>query len=572
MIETQKDYCAAVDQVKKHDYLYFTLNAPEISDEAYDALYFSLQEYEEKHPKDVLADSPTQTCYSENGNGKRTVARRTPCLSMKKVHTAADMVKYLKAQQTAARLEDVFIDVEWKFDGETVALVYINGHLAEATYGHGKELMGNDCLAHIRHVQGVPGYVEAWLDTPRTEVRGEVIISLDTFSRYSKAGKSPRVTSNGIMSKKIAVAADCRLLEFHPFRLLSDAYSTQCDAMRELERLGFLTSGMVDGFHFVGNMADLEQAVEQIVCEAETRRADLPWPSDGLVFKFDDYAVYDGIGCTNHDAKFNCAFKFRPIHKAVTIYRGHHTTIGEKTGKVTYVADFDEVEMNGHRFAHANCGSERSFMSKGLIPGCQIEVSLHGDVIVCVDGRVEESVVSEIQEPEQVQENVADAPAIMEDAPTADEATDDAEQVTALEITAEAPAVTMDVPAANEAVEEQQVIAPTRAAIDQEGTPEYEAELERLKAMFDVPKKRQPKRHYIMVDDEEYFKKRDAEFERAEREERERARRERLKPKNILSQLLTWVLAFIALSAALSLFGLPFFLFPLIAGGFACTR
>ena len=404
--------------------------------------------------------------------------------------------------------------------------------------------MGNDCLAHIRHVKGVPGYVEVWRNTPRTEVRGEVIISLDTFSRYSKAGKSPRVTSNGIMSKKMAVAADCCLLEFHPFRLLSDAYPTQCDAMRELERLGFLTSGMVDGFHIVGNVAELEQAVEQIVCEAETRRAELPWPTDGLVFKFDDYAVYERIGCTNHDAKFNCAFKFRPIHKAVTIYRGYHTTVGEKTCKVTYVADFDEVEMNGHRFAHANCGSERSFMSKGLIPGCKIEVSLHGDVIVCVDGRVEESVVSEIQEPEQVQDNVADAPTIMEDAFTEDEAVDGAEKVIALE----------------------------RAAVDQEGTPEYEAESERMKALFETRPKRQPKRHYIMVDDEEYFKKRDAEFEREEREERERARRERLKPKNILCQLLTWVLAFIALSAALSLFGLPFFLFPLIAGGFACTR
>lgn len=566
MIETQKDYCAAVDQVKKHDYLYFTLNAPEISDEAYDTLYFALQEYEEKHPEDVLADSPTQTCYSENGNGKRTVARRTPCLSMKKVHTAADMAKYLKAQQTAARLDNVSIDVEWKFDGETVALVYINGHLAEATYGHGKELMGNDCLAHIRHVQGVPRYVEAWRDTIRVEVRGEVIISLDTFSRYSKAGKSPRVTSNGIMSKKMAVAADCRLLEFHPFRLLSDAYSTQCDAMRALERLGFLTSGMVDGFHFVGNMAELEQAVEQIVCEAETRRADLPWPTDGLVFKFDDYAVYDRIGCTNHDAKFNCAFKFRPIHKAVTIYRGYHTTVGEKTGKVTYVADFDEVEMNGHRVAHANCGSERSFMSKGLNPGCKIEVSLHGDVIVCVDGRVEESVVSEIQEPEQVQENVTDAPTIMVDAPTADEAVDGAEQVTTPEVTADAPTVTTE----DEADDEEQVTAP--AAIDQEGTPEYEAELERLKAMFDVPKKRQPKRHYIMVDDEEYFRKRDAEFEREEREERERARRERFKPKNILKNVLVWGLAIIAFSAALSLFGLPFFLFPLFAGAFVCSR
>lgn len=112
----------------------------------------------------------------------------------------------------------------------------------------------------------------------------------------------------------------------------------------------------------------------------------------------------------------------------------------------------------------------------------------------------------------------------------------------------------------------------SRAAIGQEGTPEYEAELERLKALFDVPKKRQPKRHYIMLDDEEYFKKRDAEFEREEREEREKARRERFKPKNILKNLLVWGLAIIAFSAALSLFGLPFFLFPLLAGAFACKR
>ena len=60
---------------------------------------------------------------------------------------------------------------------------------------------------------------------------------------------------------------------------------------------------------------------------------------------------------------------------------------------MTYVADFDEVEMNGHRFVHANCGSEKTFNQKGLVPGCKIEVSLHGDVIVCVDGKVEEPLV-----------------------------------------------------------------------------------------------------------------------------------------------------------------------------------
>lgn len=408
VIENFEDYRAAVDEVKVHDYRYFAMNAPTVSDEEYDAMYFALQEYEEAHSDEVLMDSPTQRCYSENGNGKRTVARRTACLSMKKLHDAKAVVKYLRAQLRAANIgRDAKVDVEWKFDGETVSLVYRQGMLSEATYGHGKELFGNDCLDHIQHMQGVPCQVAAWSQYDRVEVRGEVIISLEEFARYSKAGKSPRSTSNGIMAKKVAIASECKRLEFHPFRLIMDGVTMHMQAMRALECYGFKTSGFVSALDLDKTDAELEQDIERIVCAAELDREALPYPTDGLVFKFDNYDYYDRIGQTDHDAKYNCAFKFRPVFKAITTYRGHHTTVGEKTGKVTYVADFDEVEMNGHRFAHANCGSEKTFNQKALVPGCKIEVSLHGDVIVCVDGKVEEeSIVEEehrVIEPEIVQ-------------------------------------------------------------------------------------------------------------------------------------------------------------------------
>ncbi len=394
-ITNYNQYTAVVNEAKLHDYRYFTLNAPTISDEEYDAMYFALQEYEEQHADEILPDSPTQQCYSENGNGKRTVARRTACLSMKKLHDAKSVVKYLRTQQRAANIgsTDTMVAVEWKFDGETVSLVYRQGVLAEATYGHGKELFGNDCLEHIKHVQGVPSEVAAWSQYDRVEVRGEVIISLEEFASYSKAGKSPRSTSNGIMAKKLAVKDECMRLEFHPFRLIMDSVTRHMPAMQVLEHIGFKTSGFVSALNLERPDAELEQDIENIVCAAEVDREALPYPTDGLVFKFDNYDYYDRIGQTDHDAKYNCAFKFRPVFKAITTYRGHHTTIGEKTGKVTYVADFDEVEMNGHRFAHANCGSEKTFNQKNLVPGCKIEVSLHGDVIVCVDGKVEDPLV-----------------------------------------------------------------------------------------------------------------------------------------------------------------------------------
>ena len=391
-IEDFDEYRALVDVVRMHDYRYFGLNNPTISDEEYDAMYFALQEYEEQHADEVLPDSPTQQCYSENGNGKRTVARRTACLSMKKLHDANAVVKYLRAQQRAANISSMgtMVAVEWKFDGETVSLVYRQGVLAEATYGHGKELFGNDCLEHVKHVQGVPSEVSAWRHYDRVEVRGEVIISLEEFACYGNAGKSPRSTSNGIMAKKVAVKDECKRLEFHPFRLIMDGVTSHIPAMRALECYGFKTSGFVSAINLWKTDSELEQYIEDIVCTAEVERDALPYPTDGLVFKFDNYDYYYRIGQTDHDAKYNCAFKFRPVFKAVTTYRGHHTTIGEKTGKVTYVADFDEVEMNGHSFAHANCGSEKTFNQKSLMPGCKIEVSLHGDVIVCVDGKVED--------------------------------------------------------------------------------------------------------------------------------------------------------------------------------------
>ena len=396
-ITNHSEYTAAVNEAKLHDYRYFTLNAPTITDEEYDRLYFAIQDYETAHPDEVLADSPTQTCYSENGNGKRQVARRTACLSMKKIHDAKTMVKYLRTQQKACNLSDAVIDVEWKFDGDTVALVYLNGRLAEATYGHGKELMGNDCMDHIKHVQGVPQIVTAWHDIDRVEVRGEVIINNANFEAYTGKKKAHRTTCSSFMNKKVAVKSECELLEFHPFRVIGGDNIHHQYYMFKLPELGFLASGWICQFtlgwknypNFYSD-EELEQIIEDIVCDAESKRDTLPFPTDGLVFKFDGYDMYDAIGTTDHDAKYNAAFKFRPVHKAVTTYRGYHTTIGEKTGKVTYIADYDMVVLNGIECSNANCGSEQTFKAKNLKPGDRIQVSLHGDVIPHIDHVIDE--------------------------------------------------------------------------------------------------------------------------------------------------------------------------------------
>ena len=401
-ITNYSQYTAAVNETKLHDYRYFTLNAPTISDEDYDRLYFAIQDYETAHPGQTLPDSPTQQCYSENGNGKRQVTRRTACLSMRKIHDAKSMVKYLRSQQKACNLSNAVIDVEWKFDGDTVALVYLNGRLTEATYGHGKELMGNDCMDHIKHVQSVPQFVTAWQNVDRIEVRGEVIINNANFESYNGKKKAHRTTCSSFMNKKEAVASECRLLEFHPFRVIGCDSNNHAHVMAELADYGFLTCGHISQFTMTNDLDMMEEVIENLVCDAESNRDTLPFPTDGLVFKFDDYSVYDAIGTTNHDAKYNAAFKFRPVYKAVTTYRGYHTTIGVKTGKITYIADYDMVVLNGIDCCNANCGSEQTFLAKNLHPGDRIQVSLHGDVIPHIDKVVndnEQSKHRNIEEP-----------------------------------------------------------------------------------------------------------------------------------------------------------------------------
>ena len=165
------------------------------------------------------------------------------------------------------------------------------------------------------------------------EVRGEVIISLDEFARYGKAGKSPRSTSNGIMAKKVAVKDECKRLEFHPFRLIMDGVTTHMPAMQVLEHIGFKTSGFVAALNLEKSDAELEQDIENIVCAAEVERESLPYPTDGLVFKFDNYDYYDCIGQTDHDAKYNCAFKFRPVFSPIVVWCPRYVVTALNTGR-----------------------------------------------------------------------------------------------------------------------------------------------------------------------------------------------------------------------------------------------
>lgn len=359
------NYTQMVNELKAHDYHYFVENAPIISDEDYDKLYFAVQDYEQQHPDEILPDSPTQYAHGEVKNGHVQVRRRVPMLSTEKAQTKEAVQKWMSKMEK--RVGPSYVTIEWKFDGVSCSLVYLNGQLTEASYGKGIE--GNDCLAVARAV--VPNHISM---SGRVEVRGEMVVP---FDRLSATGyKNCRSAAAGILADTHTPLARC--LEFYPYWVQTKVCGdSQNEAMRLLPNLGFSCTDSLR----VGDCADLPKALGAW----ESQRSNLPFPVDGVVVKLDNRGLWDLVGGTAHHPNYLIAYKFAAATQTTTLRR-IDITVGS-TGKRTPVAYFDPIVINGATYSKASLGSEATLATLGIQPGDSIVVSLRNDVIPHVEGK-----------------------------------------------------------------------------------------------------------------------------------------------------------------------------------------
>lgn len=391
----KQNYIELVDTVKKHDYRYWTLNAPTITDEEYDVLYSQLQECEQEHPEWILPDSPTQVISTAtNGNNRRLVRRRTIMLSTEKANSVEKLIKWMtKTTKAAKKLgcsNPGLFTVEWKYDGESCSLVYIDGDLVEASTGKGMD--GMDALQHVRYIPTIPQHINA---KGRVEVRGEVICP---FSHLASTGyKTCRMAAAGYLANAVPNPKIGEHMRFMVYYVDADvelnnikSYPGDSDPYNLWNMLYWIS--WVSGGEFVFDNASrvvltIDDAAKQIEYDTRTRSI-LPFPTDGLVIKAYDRSRWSDFGATDHHPKYSCAYKF-PGVTAVTTLRYVEITVGEKTGKRTPVAHFDPVVMNGATYKQCSCGSEATFAEKNIHPGDRIIVTLANDVICQVVGKAE---------------------------------------------------------------------------------------------------------------------------------------------------------------------------------------
>lgn len=369
----KQSYIDLVSEVKAHDYHYFIENSPVISDTDYDKLYFRIQQIEEQHPEWIVPDSPTQFAHGEKKNGHLQIRRRTPMLSTEKAQSIAAVEKWCKRTMKAG-CEDLYT-VEWKYDGVSCSLVYIDGILTEASYGKGIE--GNDCMATAKLAQGVPARIAPL--SHRIEVRGEMVVSFANFEQV-EGYKNCRSAAQGILADTNTAIA--HLLEFHPYEV--NGIETPSMSLGHAPNNSDLLNNL-SGFSFSGGVLAIvsKNDLAGLIEELTAQRDSLAYPTDGLVIKVYNVSMWESLGATEHHNHYAIAYKFAPSFTAETVCTSITHTVGA-TGKVTYIAHFSPVVLNGSDYDHASCGTQKSLQKKGIAVGARLLVGLSNDVTIQV--------------------------------------------------------------------------------------------------------------------------------------------------------------------------------------------
>lgn len=381
--------------IRYHDYRYYVLNGPEISDAAYDALFRELQAIEARHPEWVTPDSPTQRVSGEPQAGFRRVRHPRPILSLASVTSDEEVWAWLeRARRLAPKGARFDFVVEPKIDGLRVVLTYLDGQFrVGATRGDGE--VGEDITANLRTVRDVPLSIPLRADDPsippvprRLVVSGEAYLPVSRFAALNaeleKSGERPFANPRNAAAGSLR-QLDPRITAARPIRLFTyaivdgDSVPTQWEVLQRLRQWGFPTTP--DARHF----DRLEEALAY-VHEWMARRSELDYEADGMVIKINDLALQEALGVAGRDPRGAVAFKFEP-REAVTRLREVEIQVGSM-GTLTPVAVLDPVHIGGVRVEHATLHNFQDVARKDIRLGDMVVVRRAGDVIPYVVGPV----------------------------------------------------------------------------------------------------------------------------------------------------------------------------------------
>lgn len=375
------------EQIRRHEHLYYVLDAPEISDAEYDRRMQELKALEAAHPGLVTPDSPTQRVGGKPREGFVKVEHSRPMLSLDNAYHEDELRDWERRVHELSGRKDVGYVCELKLDGMSLALTYADGQLARGvTRGDG--YVGEDVTTNVRTMRSVPlslakdALKKAGLP-PDFEVRGEVVMPLQAFERMNEERErqglakfaNPRNAAAGTIRVLEPNIVAQRRLDLYAYFVLHNGrniFDQHADALAALTAAGFKVNP---------NWARAKN-IEEVLAflrKWEARRDKLPYEIDGAVVKVDRTALQDSLGFTGKAPRWAIAYKYA-ARSGVTQIEGILVQVG-RTGKLTPVAALKPVAIGGTTVARATLHNMDEIERLGVKIGDWVMVERGGDVI-----------------------------------------------------------------------------------------------------------------------------------------------------------------------------------------------
>ena len=372
------------EQLNRHNYKYYVENAPEISDFEFDALMHELLRLEREHPEYADPNSPTVRVGSDLTAEFETVKHRFPMLSLGNTYSLEELHEFIgRIEREAGTAEYV---CELKFDGTAISLTYEHGRLLRAvTRGDGTQ--GDDVTANVRTIRTVPLTLRGddWPDY--FEMRGEILMPYASFDRLNAereaAGETPfanpRNAAAGTLKQQASSVVARRGLDATLYQAAGEnlPFGTHWESLQKAREWGFKVS---DAMRICRNTEE----IDAYIAHWDEARKSLPFPTDGVVIKVNDFAVRRMLGFTAKSPRWAVAYKFK-AEQASTRLISVDFQVG-RTGAITPVANLEPVQLAGTTVRRATLHNAEQMALLDIRPNDTVFVEKGGEIIPKITG------------------------------------------------------------------------------------------------------------------------------------------------------------------------------------------
>lgn len=372
-------------ELHRHNYNYYVLNTPEISDKEFDDKMRELQDLEQAHPEYKDDNSPTMRVGSDLNKNFTQVAHKYPMLSLGNTYSETEVADFYERVKKALN-DDFEICCEMKYDGTSISLTYEDGKLIRAvTRGDGEK--GDDVTDNVKTIRSIPLVLHSDNYPQSFEIRGEILMPWDVFEELNREREAreeplfanPRNAASGTLKSQNSSVVASRKLDAYLYYLLGE--NLPCDGhyenLQEAAKWGFKISNAMQKCHTLEEIFDY-------IKYWDTERKNLTVATDGIVLKVNSLKQQKNLGFTAKSPRWAIAYKFQ-AERALTRLNMVTYQVG-RTGTVTPVANLDPVQLSGTIVKRASLHNADIIEGLDLHIGDMVYVEKGGEIIPKITG------------------------------------------------------------------------------------------------------------------------------------------------------------------------------------------